>query len=181
MEHGDYYATIYIPKDFSKRITTLLDDQPIKPEITYSVNEKINAIAPKITSKGASTITENVSSNFVKTVSKAVLTEFNKIGIELQRELPTILKMENLLFELEKHLPDIQDMGNKALAFEKKLPEIRKQGQKIITLEKMLPEINQSSKEILKLEDKLPELKNIGNGVLALQKNYQTSKKQQIR
>ncbi|MED3655175.1 YhgE/Pip domain-containing protein [Heyndrickxia sporothermodurans] len=170
LEHGDYYATIYIPKDFSKRITTLLDDQPIKPEITYSVNEKINAIAPKITSKGASTITENVSSNFVKTVSKAVLTEFNKIGIELQRELPTILKMENRLFELEKHLPDIRDMGNKALAFEKKLPEIRKQGQKIIALEKMLPEINQSSKEILKLEDKLPELKNIGNGVLALQK-----------
>ncbi|MEB6549767.1 YhgE/Pip domain-containing protein [Heyndrickxia sporothermodurans] len=169
LEHGDYYATIYIPKDFSKRITTLLDAQPKKPEIIYSVNEKINAIAPKITSKGASTITENVSSNFVKTVSKAVLTEFNKIGIELQRELPTILKMENLLFELEKHLPDIQDMGNKALEFEKKLPEIRKQGQKIIALEKMLPEINQSSKQILKLEDKLPELKNIGNEIVTLQ------------
>ena len=33
----------------------------LKPELDYYVNEKVNAIAPKITAKGASGITEEIS------------------------------------------------------------------------------------------------------------------------
>ena len=51
MERGDYYASITIPKDFSEKIATVLDENPQKPELDYYVNEKVNAIAPKITAK----------------------------------------------------------------------------------------------------------------------------------
>ena len=44
-----YYATIVIPEDFSKCTSTLMDKEVIKPKLIYTVNEKINAIAPKLT------------------------------------------------------------------------------------------------------------------------------------
>ncbi|WP_400248138.1 YhgE/Pip domain-containing protein [Niallia sp. JL1B1071] len=40
---GEYYASLYIPHDFSAKIATILADKQVKPEIDYSVNEKLNA------------------------------------------------------------------------------------------------------------------------------------------
>ncbi|NME98030.1 YhgE/Pip domain-containing protein [Aneurinibacillus aneurinilyticus] len=169
VNHGDYYASLLIPKDFSAKIATILEENPQKPEIDYSVNEKINAIAPKITTTGASGVVAQVSENFVKTASEAIFTIFNEVGIKLEQELPTIRNIENRIFELEKRLPDIEQAGNKALAFEKKLPEIRKQSEKVIELEKKLPEIKKAANHILILEEKLPKLKEVGDEILVIQ------------
>lgn len=49
VKKGDYYASIIIPADFSEHIATIMTDDPIKAEIDYYVNEKINSIAPKMT------------------------------------------------------------------------------------------------------------------------------------
>lgn len=35
---GDYYMVITIPKDFSKRASTVLEDNPAKMNLTYEVN-----------------------------------------------------------------------------------------------------------------------------------------------
>ncbi|MFY4774455.1 YhgE/Pip domain-containing protein [Metabacillus sp. RGM 3146] len=61
VRHGDYYASILIPSDFSKKLGSVLTDNPVKPDIIYKVNEKINPIAPKITEKGAAGIVQEVS------------------------------------------------------------------------------------------------------------------------
>ena len=92
MERGDYYASITIPKDFSEKIATVLDENPQKPELDYYVNEKVNAIAPKITAKGASGITEEISKNFVKTANGEIFKIFNDLGIDLETNLPSIEK-----------------------------------------------------------------------------------------
>lgn len=63
-----------IPADFSERMTGILEGKMEKPEIEYTVNEKINAIAPKITAKGASTITTQITEHFTETISSTVLT-----------------------------------------------------------------------------------------------------------
>ena len=57
---GKYYASIVIESWFSEKMVSLLDEFPRHPEIHYTVNEKIKAIAPKITAKGASIIKENI-------------------------------------------------------------------------------------------------------------------------
>ncbi|MFP3885837.1 YhgE/Pip domain-containing protein [Priestia filamentosa] len=170
VRHGDYYASLVIPKDFSKKIGTVLEENPQKPQIYYSVNEKINAVAPKITSKGASNVTEQVSEKFVKTATKSMFEEFNRIGIELEQELPTIRNFENRVFVLEEKLPEIEDMGNKALEIEQKLPEIREQGQKVVELEEKLPEIQAAGQSVLKIEKELPKVKEAGNEIIELQK-----------
>ncbi|MCT6817322.1 MAG: YhgE/Pip domain-containing protein [Lysinibacillus fusiformis] len=110
MEHvknGDYFAMIVIPNDFSQKLTSILTEQPTKAHIDYYVNEKKNPIAPKITSKGASVLTQQVSSEFVSTVNGTLFSIFNTIGLEMEREIPDFRKFENYVFTIEQQLPDI--------------------------------------------------------------------------
>ncbi|WP_342042366.1 YhgE/Pip domain-containing protein [Bacillus sp. OTU2372] len=169
VEKGNYYAYLIIPRDFSKKLTSILEINPTKPQILFGVNEKINAVAPKIASSGASAVTAQISQAFVKTVGDAIFSGFYKAGIELEKSLPSIHNMEDQIFTLEKALPQIEAMGKKAIELEEKLPEIREKGQKIIELEQRIPEINQAGSSILKVEANLPLIHEAGNKVLALQ------------
>lgn len=108
VKKGDYYASIIIPADFSEHIATIMTDDPIKAEIDYYVNEKINSIAPKMTAAGANSIVDNVSKSFIKTASGSILSIFNELGITLQNELPTIQKMKNMVYLLEEKLPELE-------------------------------------------------------------------------
>ncbi|MDI6532534.1 YhgE/Pip domain-containing protein [Bacillus mycoides] len=115
VERGDYSASITIPKDFSEKIATVLNENPQKPEIDYYVNEKVNAIAPKITAKGASGLTEEVSKNFVKTANGEIFKIFNDLGIDLETNLPSIEKVKDLVFKLEAQFPEMNTLMDKAL------------------------------------------------------------------
>ncbi|XZF76107.1 YhgE/Pip family protein [Bacillus sp. AL-1R] len=115
VKQGKYYASILIPNDFSNKISTVLTDHPQKPELVYQVNEKLNIVAPKYTEKGATGIASEITKKFEKTVSKELLQEFNKIGIDLQANLPEIKKFEQMVFKLEKDLPEIKTTVNTAL------------------------------------------------------------------
>ncbi|MBV7504754.1 YhgE/Pip domain-containing protein [Bacillus sp. sid0103] len=169
VDKGSYYAYLIIPKDFSKRLSSILEVNPQKPEIEFAVNEKINAVAPKIASSGASSVTAQISQVFIKTVSEAIFKGFYKAGIELEQALPSINNVEKQIFELEKALPEIGKMGKKAIELERKLPEIQEKGQKIIELEQRIPEIQQAGNSILKVEASLPLIKETGDKVIVLQ------------
>lgn len=112
VKNGDYYASIIIPENFSEHIATIMTEDPIKAEIDYYVNEKINSIAPKMTAAGANSIVDNVSKSFVKTASGSILSIFNELGITLQNELPTIQKMKNMVYVLEGELPELEQSIN---------------------------------------------------------------------
>lgn len=109
LEKGDLFAVIIIPEDFSEKLGTVIQTHPEKANVEYYVNEKINAIAPKITEKGASVIVEDISSQFISTVNGIIFEVFNKIGLELEDELPDIKKFENYVFEMEERLPEIHE------------------------------------------------------------------------
>ncbi|TPV39889.1 YhgE/Pip domain-containing protein [Bacillus dicomae] len=130
VERGDYYASITIPKDFSKKIATVLDENPQKPELDYYVNEKVNAIAPKITAKGASGITEEISKNFVKTANGEIFKIFNDLGIDLETNLPSIEKVKDLVFKLEAQFPEMNTLMDKALDDATRAEDIVKVAQK---------------------------------------------------
>lgn len=51
-----YYAAIVIPDNFSESLLSILSGDIKQPKLDYYINEKKNAIAPKITDTGASTI-----------------------------------------------------------------------------------------------------------------------------
>ncbi|MBS5233077.1 MAG: hypothetical protein KHY68_02630, partial [Collinsella sp.] len=82
-----------------------------KGTIIYTVNEKINAIAPKITSKGATTIQNEVNQTVVKTVSEVVLKAFKEAGIEIEKQLPKLSTLENT--EAETIIPASRNPSNR--------------------------------------------------------------------
>ncbi|WP_164462137.1 YhgE/Pip domain-containing protein [Bacillus sp. FJAT-42376] len=174
VQHGDYYARMEIPKDFSKKIGTVLSDQPVQPEIIYSVNEKINPIAPKITNKGATTIIEQVSSSFVKEATKAIFAEFNKLGIKLEAELPAIQKLESLIFRLEREFPRIEEILLTASDDVEKSQKVVKEAKKQLPIAADLSskgiEVTESVQKILSKSEeafqKLPENLKSDLGVL---------------
>ena len=56
---GKYYAAIVIPEDFSTNLMSVFSSDIKKPEITYYSNAKENAIAPKVTDKGATAVKQD--------------------------------------------------------------------------------------------------------------------------
>lgn len=169
VKHGDYYASLTIPKDFSKKLISILEANPQQPEIEYAVNEKINPIAPKIVTSGANSVTSQISQTFIQTVGDAIFSGLNAAGIEIQKELPSILNLENRIYELEQALPHIKEAGNKAIELESRLPEITAKLEKLTKLQDRIPLIQQAGESIIKLENDLPIIDQVANQVIALQ------------
>ena len=126
VETGKYYASIEITKDFSKNIISVLSKDINKAQIVYTVNEKINAIAPKITDKGASTIQSQVSKAVVKTASEAVFETLNELGISLEENLPMLTKVESSLVEVQGKFGKIDNILNSASDASSQINEIVK-------------------------------------------------------
>ena len=97
---GDYYASIVVPKNFSQNMTSVSRTEPKKAIIEYTVNEKINAISPKITNSGASAIANNISKNFVETANGIIFEKLHEAGIKFEENLPSIEKAKEEIFKL---------------------------------------------------------------------------------
>lgn len=110
LEYGDYYAVIVIPDTFSEHLGTVVEGNPEKSEVQYYVNEKINAIAPKITEKGATVLVDQITSQFISEVNGTVAELFNDLGLELENDLPDIKRFEEYIFKLEENLPEIYQL-----------------------------------------------------------------------
>lgn len=97
---GDYYASIVVPKNFSQDMTSVSRTEPKRATIEYTVNEKINAISPKITNSGASAIANNISKNFVETANGIIFEKLHEVGIKFEENLPSIEKAKEEIFKL---------------------------------------------------------------------------------
>src|SRR5699024_6928223 len=123
---------------FSRNLGSVIKAEPEKATVEYYVNEKLNAVAPKITEKGASVIVEDISSNFISTVNGVIFDLFNDIGVQLEEDLPDIEQFENYVFEMEERLPEIHK-----------------------TLESSLDDVNEIDGVISNAQKKIPEAKEV--------------------
>ena len=80
VKSGKYYAAIVIPEDFSNKMMSVFSENVEKPEITYYSNAKENAIAPKVTDKGASAVQRQVNQVFIETISNTTLTVLQAVS-----------------------------------------------------------------------------------------------------
>lgn len=80
VKSGKYYAAIVIPEDFSDKMMSVFSKNVEKPEITYYSNAKENAIAPKVTDKGASAVQRQVNQVFIETISNTTLTVLQAVS-----------------------------------------------------------------------------------------------------
>lgn len=179
VKSGKYYAGIYLPADFSKDLVSFTSGTIVKPKIEYYSNQKINAIAPKITDKGASSLQEQISKNFIETASSTLVKVFNEIGYDIDSNLVSINKVKNMILETDGNLdtidsytkqivdlhdkfPEIKDKIAKAEEFTDYIPQVDEMGDKLIALNNKLPELKKQASVILTLQKKIPEIQNAG-------------------
>ena len=110
LEEGTFYATITIPDNFSQDIISLVTSDVKKGQMIYRVNEKINAIAPKLTSKGATGVQENINQTIVETVSGILFEAGKGLGLEIQE---TVLpQLSHVYDQLEELISKFDDMNS---------------------------------------------------------------------
>lgn len=102
---GSYYAAVIIPEHFSEDLTSAFTSRLQRPSLRYLVNEKRNAIATKITDKGAQAIQENINESFWSTVSETVSTALR--GLSGTVEEDSRLSVDQLSETLDKGREDI--------------------------------------------------------------------------
>ncbi|WP_084790350.1 YhgE/Pip domain-containing protein [Methanosphaera sp. WGK6] len=61
LKNGTYYAAIIIPDDFSEDILSVYSGNPKQAQIEYIDNEKVSPVAPKITSKAAERVNNEIN------------------------------------------------------------------------------------------------------------------------
>ena len=110
-----YYATIEIPEDFSQNATTLVEKDIIKPKLIYTVNEKKNAIAPKMTDSGINTVKNQLDENIVKTMSGVLFKVLNEKGIDIQDNRAKITKIVDNIYELDENMPELEALLDGAI------------------------------------------------------------------
>ncbi|MEY8443991.1 YhgE/Pip domain-containing protein [Lactococcus ileimucosae] len=189
VKSGKYYAGIYLPEDFSKNLLSFTTGDIQKPKIVYSINEKINAIAPKITSKGATSLQSQISEEFVKTASSTLLKTFNDIGYDIDKNMVSIQKIKNIILstndnldtidqytqqvvDLHDKMPDLKAKLDKANEFIDYLPEVDALGQKVVQLDDSMPMIKNQLSIIMTLQAKIPEIQNAGKQLAMIDNDF---------
>ena len=167
---GDYYASIVIPKSFSDDITSVSRGVPKKATIEYTVNEKINAISPKITNSGASAIANNISKSFVEIANGVIFEKLHEAGIKFEQNLPSIEKMKEEIFKLNDNFSNYENVVSELIGK-------TEQGQKILnTIQQTLPDIDRFATNSIMLADKaditINNIQNFNEKLLPLISNH---------
>ena len=139
VKDGSYYAALVIPKSFSQDMMSFFTTDVHRSELIYYLNEKENAIAPKITDKGASGVKNQIDEVFAKTITEialdiassmsniasqgdvnqymgAFLTNFETVGETITEDAGTLSSLALLCDSLADVAMTASDLGADAVA-----------------------------------------------------------------
>ena len=145
---GEYYASIVVPKNFSQDMTSVSRTEPQRATIEYTVNEKINAISPKITNNGASAIANNISKNFVETANGIIFEKLHEAGIKFEENLPSIEKAKQEIFKLNDNFSTYEQAVSELIA------KVEYGSNVLNNVQNTLPEIDRVATNSIMIADK---------------------------
>lgn len=135
LKDGDYYMVLTIPKDFSKNISTLMDDHPIPAKLISKTNPGGNFVASQISSTAVERINEKISKSITKTYAEGVFSKFSELAEGLKKagdgadELHqgmndaknAMVKLDDGYYQLEQGMNQLTVGSNKLLKGEEAL------------------------------------------------------------
>ena len=166
---GDYYASIVIPKSFSSDITSITRGELKKATIEYSVNEKINAISPKITNSGASALANTIGKNFVEVANGVIFEKLHEAGVKFEENLPAIEQVKEKINNLNDNFSHYENSLNELIG------KVDRGYNVLNTIQGTLPEIDRAATNSIMLANKTNvTIKNIENFNEIMLKNINT-------
>lgn len=111
---GDYYASIEVPEDFTSDILSLTKSFITRPSLIYNINEKSNAIVPKITNTGVNTVKDEINRKIVKIVNGVIFDVFNKVGTGAEDSRGILRNILDTFYSLNDRMPELEEVLNDA-------------------------------------------------------------------
>lgn len=166
---GDFYASIVIPKSFSSDITSITRGELKKATIEYTVNEKINAISPKITNSGASALANTIGKNFVEVANGVIFEKLHEAGVKFEENLPAIEQVKEKINNLNDNFSHYENSLNELIG------KVDRGYNVLNTIQGTLPEIDRAATNSIMLANKTNvTIKNIENFNQIMLKNINT-------
>lgn len=153
LNEGKYYALIEIPNNFSQGMISLASTNPQKPDIIYRSNEKLNAIAAKITNSVKDKFARDLKAEFVSTVNKEALNTINSIIGSPDKQKAQIIQFKETLDEADNNITDIKNYIDQAnvnsVGLQNYLGRVQNNLPKIIQQINSLQQAAESSKNLV--------------------------------
>ncbi len=109
VKSGEYYAAIIIPKDFSNSLLSVLSGKIESPQLDYYINEKKNAIAPKFTDTGATTVQQEINDTFSSVAAQTISEIIQGSAEDLTGNVNKLnVKLDNNLADVKKNIAQYQ-------------------------------------------------------------------------
>jgi putative membrane protein len=115
LQNDQYFFSIYIPKDFSNRATTLTEEHPTPLELYFQSNVGSNYIASRMGETGIEKIREKLSRTVSENYAKTMFEEIITVGGALQDAGNATVQIRNGLSKVRDGTSQIQEgmMGKK--------------------------------------------------------------------
>lgn len=111
VKSGKYYAAILIPEDFSQSLLSILSGDIQEPELQCFINEKANAVAPKIAGTGAAAIQSQINSTFSSVAAESVSGLLKESVKELSGDVTAVnTDLSKALSEAQKNISQYQQL-----------------------------------------------------------------------
>ncbi|MDD6310422.1 MAG: YhgE/Pip domain-containing protein [Firmicutes bacterium] len=110
---GEYYAAVVVPESFSSDMLSFFDSDVNPSQLIYYVNEKENAIASKITQKGATAIQQEVENNFTKEIMSIALNTAK--ALTDNGDMTTATQLMGDMMVSVRHVQDIVNAANSSV------------------------------------------------------------------
>ncbi|MEH7120517.1 YhgE/Pip domain-containing protein [Neobacillus vireti] len=80
IKDGSYYMVITIPKDFSQKVSTLMDVHPEPAKLMYKINPGKNFVASQISTTATEKMKEKISTSITKSYADGVFSKFQELA-----------------------------------------------------------------------------------------------------
>ncbi|MFI8684964.1 YhgE/Pip family protein [Rossellomorea sp. NPDC077527] len=80
LKEGTYYMVVTIPKDFSEKVSTLMDEHPQPAELLYKDNPGKNFVASQISSSATEKMKTKLSNAISTSYADGVFSKFEELG-----------------------------------------------------------------------------------------------------
>lgn len=80
LEDGDYYMVLTIPKDFSQKVSTLMDVNPEPANLIYKTNPGKNFVASQISTTATEKMKTKIAASITKSYADGVFSKFQELA-----------------------------------------------------------------------------------------------------
>ncbi|MCC5800946.1 YhgE/Pip domain-containing protein [Rossellomorea vietnamensis] len=95
LKEGAYYMIVTIPEDFSKKVSTLMDEHPEPAELLYMDNPGKNFVASQISSSATEKMKSKLSDTISKSYADGVFSKFEEVGKGLTKASDGASRLHN--------------------------------------------------------------------------------------